>query len=158
VGASAAWPVGCVVALTETHRPARTSRHAESSRLEAAGAKPARSSATPATDGTHADEASVPSTTTTTAVSLLATQNDLFATGARAKREGRLRDAVAAFTRLIDSFPHGPLLESATVQRMKVLGAVDPAAAARAATDYLAHFPTGFARADAQLLIVRSSP
>jgi len=159
VGASTEWPVGCVVAPTETHRPARTSRRAETGKLEAAGATQARPSAT-ATDAAHADEASLRSTatTTTTAGSLLATENDLFATGARAKRDGRPRDAVAAFTRLIDSFPHGPLLESATVQRMKVLAAVDPAGAARAATDYLAQFPTGFARADAQLLIVRSSP
>jgi hypothetical protein len=159
VGANTEWPAGCVFARTETHRPAGASRHVDVGKLETAAATPARPSAPTvplATDGTHVDEADLRSTAT--AVSLLATQNDLFAAGVRARREGRPRDAVAAFTQLIDAFPHGPLLESATVQRLKVLAAIDPAAAARAAADYLARFPTGFARADAQLLIVRSSP
>ena len=155
VGASAEWPAGCVAAPTETHRQAKTNRHSEISKAEIAQATPARPMVSD--DGTHVDEAP-PRSTTAAAGSLLATQNDLFADGVRAKRENRPRDAAAAFTRLIDSFPHGPLLESATVQRMKALVAVDPAAARRAASDYLAHFPNGFARADAELLIVRSSP
>jgi hypothetical protein len=155
VGAGTEWPVGCIIARGGTRRLAGTSRRAEVGTLEDSAATPARPSA-PTVALAHVDDASPRSTATP--VSLLATQNDLFAAGVRAKREGRPRDAVAAFTQLITSFPHGPLLESATVQRMKILAAVDPAGAARAAADYLARFPTGFARPDAQLLVVRSSP
>jgi hypothetical protein len=58
----------------------------------------------------------------------------------------------------MDEHPRGPLVESAAVQRMKALAAVDPAAGARAARDYLARFPGGFARPDAEKLAGRAGP
>jgi hypothetical protein len=87
----------------------------------------------------------------------LAAQNDLFAAAVRAKKAGQLLEAARLFERLMTEHPRGPLVESAAVQRMKALATVDPAAGARAASDYLARFPGGFARPEAEALR-RSTP
>jgi ferric-dicitrate binding protein FerR (iron transport regulator) len=88
----------------------------------------------------------------------LAAQNDLFAAAVRAKKVGQLADAARLFDELIIGHPEGPLIESATVQRMKVLALIDLAAGARAAADYLARFPSGFARPEAQELARYTRP
>lgn len=85
--------------------------------------------------------------------SVLAAQNNLFAAALRARNDGRNQDAVALFGRLLTEFPRGPLTESASVQRMKALAIIDPAAAARAAAEYLRRFPAGFASSDARALL-----
>jgi hypothetical protein len=90
--------------------------------------------------------------------SLLAAQNNLFAAAVRAKNQGRAREAATLFGRLVSEYPQGPLVESAAVQRMKVLATTDVNAAAHAATEYLQRFPAGFARAEAQRLRDRSQP
>jgi len=82
----------------------------------------------------------------------LAAANDLFAAAARAQREHRPDEALRLFTRLIEVAPQGPLAEGAAAQRMKLLGTSDAGAARRAATDYLARYPDGFARDDARRL------
>jgi hypothetical protein len=88
----------------------------------------------------------------------LTAQNDLFAAAVRAKKTGELREAARLFGKLMDEHPRGPLVESAAVQRMKALASVDPAAGGRAAREYLARFPGGFARSDAEALASRSAP
>jgi ferric-dicitrate binding protein FerR (iron transport regulator) len=87
------------------------------------------------------------------AASHLAAQNDLFAAAMRAKRAGRDTEAIRFLTRLVKRYPDGPLTESALAQRMKLLADSDPFAGAEAATQYLARFPGGFARADAERLV-----
>jgi len=82
----------------------------------------------------------------------LAAANDLFAAAARAQREHRPDEALRLFSRLIDLAPQGPLAEGAAAQRMKLLATTDPGAARRAAADYLARYPDGFARDDARRL------
>lgn len=82
----------------------------------------------------------------------LAAANDLFAAAARAEREHRVSEALRLFTRLIEVAPRGPLAEGASAQRMKLLATSDLEAARRAATDYLARYPEGFARDDARRL------
>jgi len=82
----------------------------------------------------------------------LSLANDLFAAAVRAKREHRTDEAVRLFARLIEVAPDGPLAEGATAQKMKLLAATDPQAGRRAAADYLARYPDGFARADARRL------
>jgi FecR protein len=82
----------------------------------------------------------------------LAAQNDLFAAAVRAKRSGRDVDAIRYLTRLVRRYPNGPLAESAMAQRMKLLAASDPVAGVDAAAEYLARFPGGFARADAEVI------
>jgi FecR protein len=93
-----------------------------------------------------------------TPASDLVSQNDLFSAAVEAKKDGRLSEAARLFGKLAAEHPRSPLLESATVQRMKLLAAIDPEAAARAAADYLARFPSGFARPDAEKLVARSAP
>ncbi|HET6151266.1 MAG TPA: FecR domain-containing protein [Polyangia bacterium] len=83
----------------------------------------------------------------------LAAQNDLFASAVRAKRHGQGAQAVRIFDRLTRQYPGGPLAESAAVQRMKLLAAIDLVAASRAASDYLSRYPLGFARLDAHQII-----
>jgi len=82
----------------------------------------------------------------------LAAANDLFAAAARAQREHRPDEALRLFTRIIDVAPRGPLAEGAAAQRMKLLASRDAEAARRAAADYLARYPDGFARDDARRL------
>lgn len=82
----------------------------------------------------------------------LAAANDLFAAAARAEREHRPDEALRLFTQLLDLAPQGPLAEGAAAQKMKLLATSDPAAARRAAADYLARYPDGFARDDARRL------
>jgi len=89
--------------------------------------------------------------------SVLAAQNDLFAAALRAKRRGRPNDAIKLFNSLVRKYPESPLLESALAQRMKLLAATDPWAASQAASDYLARFPGGFARAEAHRLAAASA-
>jgi len=82
----------------------------------------------------------------------LTAANDLFAAAARAEREHRPDEALRLFSRLLDVAPAGPLAEGAAAQRMKLLATSDPATARRAAADYLARYPDGFARDDARRL------
>lgn len=88
-----------------------------------------------------------------TLTSDLAAQNDLFASGVRAKRRGRGSEAIRIFERFAREYPDSPLLESAVAQRMKLLGAIDLPAARRAALEYLARYPNGFARSEARSLV-----
>ena len=82
----------------------------------------------------------------------LSLANDLFAAAVRAKREHRTDEALRLFARLLEVAPDGPLAEGATAQKMKLLATRDPEAGRRAAADYLARYPDGFARDDARRL------
>jgi ferric-dicitrate binding protein FerR (iron transport regulator) len=83
----------------------------------------------------------------------LAAQNDLFASAVRAKRRGQGSHAVRIFERFTREYPTSPLTESAAAQRMKLLAVIDSVAARRAATEYLARYPNGFAHAEARHLL-----
>jgi hypothetical protein len=84
----------------------------------------------------------------------LADQNDLLAAALEKKAQGQGSEALADLDELLDRWPESPLAESAMAERMRILKtAVEPRAARRAARDYLARFPSGFARAEAQLLV-----
>jgi len=158
VGPGAEWPAGCTLVQTEPRRstrpPSRIERRAESPEADLEPRAPARRSVVASPPPT----AAVADLPRPASASLLSEQNDLFAAAIRAKQEGHAPEAVDAFSRLIRSFPDGPLVESAMAQRMKALASFDPASAARAAAEYIKRFPSGFARADAEELIVRSSP
>ncbi len=74
-----------------------------------------------------------------------------------AARAGDDRKALAAFEGFLSRYPTSPLAQSAEVERfraLKRLGRVDQAA--RKARQYLAAYPSGFARAEAQALAVES--
>jgi hypothetical protein len=86
-------------------------------------------------------------------VSALAEQNDLFAEAAAAKRRGDVAGAVAAFDRLLDKYPACPLAEGASVERMRLLRGTAPGRAGVLAQQYLARYPRGFARAEAEAIV-----
>jgi hypothetical protein len=161
LGAGAEWPAGCAVVEAEPRRAARPVRRVEAVASGVDSAASATRTLAKVTPLGPPPVVLVPrpeALARPTSGSLLAEQNDLFATAIRAKQAGRAPEAVEAFASLIRSFPEGPLVESAMAQRMKTLASFDRAGAARAAVEYIDRFPTGFARADAERLIVRSSP
>lgn len=84
--------------------------------------------------------------------SQLAAQNDLFDEAMRLKRSGEAGAAVAKLDRLLASYPSGPLAESASAERMRLLGSTDKARASAAAREYLRRHPRGFARAEAEAI------
>jgi len=90
-------------------------------------------------------------------VSALAEQNDLFAEAFAARRRGDAPGAMGAFDRLLARYPSCPLAESASVERMRLLRTTAPARATAAAHQYLARYPAGFARAEAEA-VVSGSP
>jgi ferric-dicitrate binding protein FerR (iron transport regulator) len=91
-----------------------------------------------------------------TALSTLAAQNDLFGQALAAKRSGDPSGAVARFDVFLAQYPSSPLVESAEVERMRILRDVDPALAAAAATRYLARYPSGFGRAQAAAILAEN--
>lgn len=82
-------------------------------------------------------------------------QNDLFAQGVALRRAGDTSGALAKFETLMTRYPASPLAESSAAERMRSLGSVNRAAAQRAAREYLARFPQGFARSDANAILSR---
>jgi hypothetical protein len=84
--------------------------------------------------------------------STLAAQNDLFAQASALKRQGDAAGAIALYEHLIEAWPSGPLTESATVERMKLIAEQNRVEGARAARAYLQQYPRGFAREEARRL------
>jgi hypothetical protein len=87
--------------------------------------------------------------------SSIAQQNELFAEASSAHRQGDNARALSTFEQLMARYPTSPLAESAAVQRMHLLQNSDPVAARNAAREYLAHYPQGYARNDAERLLAQ---
>lgn len=98
-------------------------------------------------------EISAPGSTSSPA---LVEQNDLFAEGVAARKRGDTPAAVSAYGRLIEKYPGSALVENAMVERMRLFGRSDSAAARREAARYLERYPSGFARAEANRLLLSS--
>jgi ferric-dicitrate binding protein FerR (iron transport regulator) len=117
--------------------------------LDAAGA-----SAVPAPAASHGS-----STSRDEPASTLGAENDQYQRGVSAARLGDDRKALGAFETFLQRYPASPLAQSAEVERFRALkriGRVDEAA--RRARQYLASYPGGFARAEAQTLSSPSAP
>ncbi len=84
--------------------------------------------------------------------STLAAQNDAFARAMAAKRRGAADEALAGFDRFLALYPGSALAESAIVEKMRLLASRDRPGAVVVAKQYLAYYPTGFARAEAESL------
>jgi hypothetical protein len=91
------------------------------------------------------------------ALSALAEQNDSFARALATKQTGDTREAIAAFEAFAAHYPASPLVESALVERMRLLGKLEQRRAKLAARQYLARYPGGFARSEAES-IDRAAP
>ena len=87
--------------------------------------------------------------------SSIALQNELFAEAAAARRQGDTAKALSSFNLLIARYPSSPLAESAAVQRLNLLQGSEPSAAQAAARDYLARYPRGYAKNDAEKLLAQ---
>jgi ferric-dicitrate binding protein FerR (iron transport regulator) len=85
--------------------------------------------------------------------SSLGAQNDLFGAAVSAKQSGNTRGAIDRFDAFVTRYPSSPLAESAAVQRMKLLRGLDGGRAAAAARAYLARWPDGFGRAEAEAIV-----
>jgi hypothetical protein len=85
--------------------------------------------------------------------SQLKEQNDCIARALTAKRSGAVQEAISAFEGCIAAYPSSPMVENAMVQRMRLLRTVEPSRAASAARQYLARYPHGFARAEAEAMV-----
>lgn len=112
-----------------------------------------RSGAPPSTHSVVAHQPSPsPAAPASPARSPLTEQNDLYSQAMREKQEGLSAAAIATLDQLLEKYPHGPLSESARLQRMRILGATDRTRAVGAATEYLERYPSGFGRAEAEAL------
>jgi uncharacterized membrane protein len=137
VGAGDVWPRGCgKAAANEVPEPAPTAVTPNVAPAPKAALAP---------DG-------APTTAKEIAASELAAQNDLFAQATGKKNAGDVAGAVAGYERYLAKYPGGPLAESATVERMRLLASIDPGRGAVAAKAYLARYPNGFDRAEAERL------
>lgn len=152
ISAGQRWPDGCIDGAP---RLAPSSQ-----RVAAAGAK----SATPPAAGPlmPSTPSAVSSPVEPTEVrgvpapsNALAQQNDLFERASKARRAGAFQEAADEFAQLVKAYPNGPLAENAAASRMRVLVKVDATAAGAAARDYLARYPNGFARTEAQTIADR---
>lgn len=85
--------------------------------------------------------------------SSLADQNDIFAQALEAKRQGDAHAALAAFDRFLAKYPSGPLAENAWVERLRLVRLLAPSRAPVAAEQYIATYPHGFARAEAEAIV-----
>jgi hypothetical protein len=90
---------------------------------------------------------------TASVASSLAEQNDLFAEAIVAKRGGESRVALTAFDRFLAMYPSSPLAQSAAVERMRLLRGAQSPRALGAARQYIARYPGGFARAEAEAIL-----
>ena len=82
--------------------------------------------------------------------SSLAEQNAVFGRAVDTMRSGDTRGAIVAFERFVAKYPNSTLAESAFAYRMRLLRPIAPTLAASAARQYLARYPKGFARDEAE--------
>jgi hypothetical protein len=87
--------------------------------------------------------------------SSLTQQNELFAAASAAGRQGDSARALSSFESFVSRYPTSPLAESATVHRLRILRAMDPMAARIAAREYLSRYPGGYAKNDAEKLLLQ---
>ncbi len=84
--------------------------------------------------------------------STLAEQNNLFALALSAKARGDTRDALATLDRYLTIYRASPLTETVVVERMRLLRTIGGVRSVAAAREYLAQYPNGFARAEADAI------
>jgi TolA-binding protein len=126
----------------------------------AAARAPVSSARATATGGSTPTASAAPSASATVeenpAASLRA-QNELFQSAVRAARRGDDPTALAEFDALLQRFPGSPLAADAQVRKFRTLYRLGRTTEARAAaSDYLARYPQGFARAEAEQILAQA--
>jgi TolA-binding protein len=146
VAAGEHWPVGCA-APKPLAAPSASSAAAAPN-----GAPSASACATPSGSAAAAPPQPTRVGLADPSAGPLASQNDLFDLALAAKYRGDLEGALAGFERYLGTYPTGEHVESASVQRMRILAKLDRGRAVEAAKAYLAQHPKGFARDEAEAL------
>lgn len=118
-----------------------------------AAAVPAKTGSVPTVGTSAASLATASPATTPPPASELAAQNALFRDAMAAKSRGDTQGAIALLDTFLQRYPSSPLHEGAAAQRMRLLAASDPARARSAAREYVARYPGGFARTEANQLL-----
>lgn len=83
----------------------------------------------------------------------LAAQNALFAEAMSKKAHGDVAGAVAGLDAFLVKYPASPLGEAVATQRLRLLATSDGARAKAAAKEYLARYPRGVARVEAERVL-----
>jgi ferric-dicitrate binding protein FerR (iron transport regulator) len=91
-----------------------------------------------------------------TTPSTLAEQNDLFASAVAARRRGDTRTALSLLDRFSTTYRASPLAEEVLVERMRLLRGTAHGRSVALARDYLARYPGGFARAEAEVIVAEA--
>jgi hypothetical protein len=123
VGAGEDWPAGC------TQRPVN---------LPGAGGP---AGAPPATSPMASANSTLPE------------QNRAYEKALAAKNHGETRAAIAAFDAFLSKYPAGQLAEGAEIERMRLLRSAGSGRAVSAAHQYLASYPNGYARDEAEAIL-----
>ena len=146
VAAGSVWPADC---------PAEGATAAAPSGPGASSGPSARLASAAPGASFRAEAAPPPgSAAVTVPLSDLTSQNDLFAAAVQETQAGRLEAAIERYDAFLARYPDAPLAESAASQRMKVLRDThDAARAAAAARAYLARYPEGYSRRDAEAIL-----
>jgi len=145
VGAGESWPPAC-------DAPARPAEPAAPAPSAIPSPAPAPTENAPVIS--HAPgKRPTPAAPSVLSASDLAAQNDALSAAVAAKRSGDVETALAGFDRFLATYPHSPLTETVVVERMKLLSTAHPARGLQAARDYLARYPRGFARHDAEAIL-----
>ncbi len=87
--------------------------------------------------------------------SVLGSQNALYAEALAAKNRNDTAAALVAFDRFLAKYPGSELAESAAAQRLQILAVTDRKRAVTAAKEYLARYPSGPARKDAEAIVAK---
>jgi hypothetical protein len=87
------------------------------------------------------------------AESSLTEQNDLYAAATVARKQGDSSRALGFYDRLLERFPRGPLAESASLERIRLLKRVSPVRAQEEARRHLSRYPSGYASAELKALL-----
>ena len=127
-------------------------RHAGTEKRVAAGEQWPSDCIAPVEISAPMPPSAAPSTIPSVASSL-AEQNDLFAEAIVAKRVGESQTALTTFDRFLATYPSSPLAQSAAVERMRLLRSAQSPRMLSAAHQYIARYPNGFARAEAEAII-----
>jgi hypothetical protein len=143
VSAGERWPTGCAAVAVATPENTAPPAIATTASATAGGA--------PAPSVVAVNDAK-PAASTSSTGPRLEVKDDVFAAAMSARRRGDLRTALSGFEAYLVQFPGGELAENATVQRMRILARLDSVRATEAAHDYLARYPHGFARDEAEAL------
>ncbi len=83
----------------------------------------------------------------------LAKQNDIYERASAERNQGHVAEALALYRQLITRYPGSALVESACVERIRLLRKFDRPLALDEARRYLLQFPKGFAQAEAEALV-----